>query len=78
MIGVQECQILKELRDAILEHLGGREKFACFGNDIGSEVILHGRIAVSLFVRAADVAQGRFKLHEGVVDRVAAGGWVLM
>jgi hypothetical protein len=72
VIGVQECQILKELREAIHEHLGGPQAYAVFGKDIGSEMI-HGRIATTLFVRAADVAEGRFKMHRGVVDRVAAG-----
>lgn len=74
VIGVQECQILKELREAVLEHLGGPEHYTLFGKDIGSEMI-HGRIATTLFVRTPDVAQGYFHMHRGVVDRVAAGAW---
>jgi hypothetical protein len=73
VIGVQECQILRELREAIVEHLGGPQAYTFFGQDIGSEMVLRGRIAVTLFVRTADVAAGRFKMHQGVVDRVAAG-----
>lgn len=72
VIGVQECLILNELREAILEHLGGPEAYTVFGKDIGSEMI-HGRIATTLFVRTPDVARGHFHMHRGVVDRVAAG-----
>lgn len=72
VIGVQECQVLKEVREAILEHLGGPDAYAVFSQDIGSE-IMHGHIATLLFVRSEDVARGRFEMHRGVVDRVAAG-----
>lgn len=72
---MQECQILKEVRDALHEHLGGPEAYTLFEKDIGSEMI-HGRIATMLFVRTADVNQGSFEMHHGVVDRVAAGACV--
>lgn len=73
VLGVQECQCLKEFREAVLKHLGGAEAFVMFGDELGDDQFLHGFIAITLFVEASDVASGAFRVHRGAVNKVAAG-----
>jgi len=73
VLGVQECQCLREFREAVHTHLGGAEAFAMFGDELGDDQFLHGFIAITLFVQASDVASGAFHVHRGAVNKVAAG-----
>lgn len=73
VLGVQECQCLRQFRADVHSHLGGPEAFVMFGDELGDDQFLHGFIAITLFVRADDVATGAFHLHKGAVNKVAAG-----
>lgn len=52
---------------------GGPEAYACFGREIGDARVLHGLIAVTIFVRARHVREGAFQVQQGAVNRVATG-----
>ena len=73
VLGVQECQCLKEFRDAVHSYLGGPQAFTVYADALGDDQILHGFIAITVFVRASDVADGAFRIYRGAVNKVAAG-----
>ena len=60
-IGLQECLDLAAVREAIHIHLGGSEQYSVFCTEIGSDntsLGFHGFIALTVFVRTADVSSG--------------------
>lgn len=60
-IGVQECLVLSELRDVLLQHIGS--SYTMFTHEIGSNntsLGFHGMIALTVFARTSDVRAGRF------------------
>ena len=73
VLGVQECQCLREFREGVQNFLGGAEEFVMFGDELGDDQFLHGFIAITLFVQASDAASGAFRVHRGAVNKVAAG-----
>ena len=73
VLGVQECQCLKEFRDVIHNYLGGPSAYVIYGAEIGDSSIINRTIAVTICVRASLVPEGIFKIHQGVVNRVNAG-----
>lgn len=73
VLGVQECQCLREFREGVQNYLGGGQNFVMFGDELGDDQFLHGFIAITLFVQASDVASGAFRVHRGAVNKVAAG-----
>ena len=44
-----------------------------FGREIGDAVILHGFIAITLYVRTQHVQGSAVTVHEAVLDRVHSG-----
>lgn len=44
-----------------------------YGREIGDTIILHGVIAITVFVRSSDVNKGAFQVQKGTVNRVASG-----
>jgi hypothetical protein len=87
-IGVQECASLPRLREVLLSYLNGgngdgggnpdgppasASSYAVFKTEIGDDTIMHGFIALTLFVRQGDVASGAFRLHRAGVGGVATG-----
>jgi len=60
-IGMQEALELVMLRDTMLKHLGGRNEYVMFTEEIGSDntaVGYHGYIALTVFVRKSEVDNG--------------------
>ena len=57
---------------------GGPGAYACFGREIGDARVLHGLIAVTLFVRASHVQEGAFQVRrEGERGEGRGGsGWM--
>ncbi len=58
---------------------GGPGAYACFGREIGDARVLHGLIAVTLFVRASHVQEGAFQVRrEGKrgEGRLCMYGWM--
>lgn len=75
-IGVQECMCLEEFRAGLFAHLGGPEKYAMFATQIGSSntrLGFHGYIALTVFIRTADIKSGAIKLVESASKDVASG-----
>lgn len=52
---------------------GGPEAYTFFGREIGDARVLHGLIAVTIFVRTRHVREGVFQVQQGAVNRVATG-----
>ena len=76
VISVQECMIIEDLRNAILEHLGGPLMYTYFHNEIGStnkRLGFHGHIALIVYVRSEEVMSGAFQLLESVNHQVKSG-----
>ena len=48
-------------------------RYSMFGTEIGDDTILHGKIGLTIFARAADVSHGFFKINRATVNRVATG-----
>jgi|MDTB01.1.fsa_nt_gb hypothetical protein len=60
-IGVQECLVLPDLREYLLQFLGS--DYTMFTHEIGSNntsLGFHGMIALTVFARTVDVDSGRF------------------
>ena len=75
-IGVQECMYLEALRGKLWENLGGPTKYKMFEAEIGSTntaLGFHGMIAVTVFVKAADVESGAFFMPESNASEVKKG-----
>jgi len=72
IIGVQECQCLRELRNVVHEYLDGPEAYAVYVRELGDSRLL-GVIAVMMFVRTRHVTSGAFEVHQSAVGKVAAG-----
>ena len=53
--------------------VGGPEAYKLYGAEIGGDKLVNGFIALTILVRAADVTNGAFKVHEGTLSKVAAG-----
>lgn len=80
-IGVQECMVLDELREAIWKYLGGREAYRIFIAEIGSTntaLGFHGMIAVTVFARATDVDSGAFFMPESNAIEVKKGADLIL
>lgn len=76
VVGVQECACLPRLRELLRGHLHGNgegEAYTMFKTEIGDDTLMHGFIAMMLFVRTEDVASGAFRLHQAGVGGVATG-----
>jgi len=50
-VGLQECLILKDLRCALHEVLGGPTAYTMFYSAIGDSTVLHGEIALVIFAK---------------------------
>ncbi|EWM28392.1 type i inositol polyphosphate, partial [Nannochloropsis gaditana] len=72
-IGVQECIILDDLRQALHEHLGGPSEYTMFQADVGAATMLYGTIALTAFARASDVQRGAFSAIDALTSRVKNG-----
>ncbi|CAM9281795.1 unnamed protein product, partial [Ectocarpus fasciculatus] len=75
-IGVQECMCLDEFRAGLSTHLGGPEAYTMFTTQIGSSntrLGFHGYIALTVFIRTADIKSGAIKLVESASRDVASG-----
>jgi hypothetical protein len=70
---VQESGCLQLFRETVHAYLGGPEAYTMFGDELGDDTILHGFIAVTLFVKTSDVAEGVFRVYKGAQNKVAAG-----
>jgi hypothetical protein len=82
VFGVQECASLPRLRELLRAYLdegaaeekeGGGRGYAVFKTEIGDDTLMHGFIALTIFVRQGDVASGAFRLHQAGVGGVATG-----
>lgn len=74
VIGVQECACLPRLRELLRAYLNDNgEPYAMFKTEIGDASIMHGFIALTIFVQEGDVASGAFRLHQAGVGGVATG-----
>jgi hypothetical protein len=75
-IGLQECIDLNGLREAILNHLGGPEKYAMFTANIGSgntRLGYHGFIALTVFVRRSELLNGNIQATSSTTGAMATG-----
>lgn len=78
VVGVQECASLPRLREVLRAYLNEGEEeegggYAMFKTEIGDDTLMHGFIALTIFVRQGDVASGAFRLHQAGVGGVATG-----
>lgn len=77
VLGVQECACLPRLRELLKGYLNQESEagptYAMFKTEIGDDTLMHGFIALTIFVRAEDVASGAFRLHRAGVGGVATG-----
>jgi hypothetical protein len=75
-IGLQECMCLDELRAAMHAQLGGEDQFVMYKVEIGSDntrLGFHGFIALTVFVKKADVDAGHICMTESAAGDVANG-----
>lgn len=75
-IGLQECMDLAAVRNAILQHLGGPEKYQLYGIAIGSDTKslgFHGFIALSVFVKTGEIIDGSIQVTVPAKGAMATG-----
>jgi hypothetical protein len=75
-IGVQECMCLDEFRAGLMAHLGGPGLYTMYCTEIGSSntrLGFHGYIALTVFVRRADLLSGAVKLVESASKEKLSG-----
>jgi hypothetical protein len=77
VVALQEVLQLEELRKMILQHLGGKENYVMFGQELGQKhtaLGYHGYIALTVWARAADVQTGAFAMEQDVVRQAVKRG----
>jgi hypothetical protein len=75
-IGLQECIDLHGLREAILNRLGGPEKYTMFTTSIGSgntRLGYHGFIALTMFVKTSELLSGNIQATDTTSKTMATG-----
>jgi hypothetical protein len=75
-IGVQECMDYSEIKETILNHLGGPSKYQLYSVAIGSDTKslgFHGYIALMVFVKTSEVNDGNIQLTVPAKSTMATG-----
>jgi len=76
VVGVQECLDLEQVREGILQHLGGPSEYVLYTEEIGSNntsLGFHGYIGLTVFLKASHVSNGILKATAAAVPEIAAG-----
>lgn len=76
VIGVQECLYLNEFRQFIFNYLGGTSQFYQYTAEIGNtntRLGFHGYIALTVFIRAAEIESNAIRVIESNTKNVKTG-----